>query len=96
MLYEVITVLHEGELAQVGDDVVEAIEVGDDLRKVLQQPDVAAVADLLVANLAGFEQQLLEGVVTVLGRQAFGLEELDDVFGVEVRLDLILVSYNFV
>ena len=75
MLFAEFDVLHEGQLVDHRRGVVVAVEIGDDIGKMFEQGEVGTFVDLFVARLAGLKEDMLEGVIAVFTRLAFGMQK---------------------
>ena len=87
-LLAVLDVFHERQFVDIGVGAVVAVEVGDDIGKLLQQGEVAPFVDLFVAGLAGLQQDVFEGVVAVLRGLTLGMQQQLHVLGGDAGIDL--------
>ena len=66
MLFAELDILHEGQLVDHGRGVIVAIEIGNDVRKVLEQGQVGPFVNLLITRFAGLQKDMIEGMVAIL------------------------------
>src|ERR1041385_3740318 len=84
-----LDVVHEGEAVDERGGVVDAVEEGDQLAEGLEALVVLFLAADLVDQLAGLEQQFLEGLVAVRRGALLVVHELDHVERRELAADVL-------